>query len=112
MTKHPYDLSGGEQQLAAFAKVMAADPKILLLDEPTKGLDAAAKQNIIAILRRLKAEGVTVVIVTHDVEFASSCADRCARFWRKGGHNGDYTPIFRGKQLLHDSSLPHDKGIF
>lgn len=81
LDKHPYDLSGGEQQLAAFAKVMAADPKILLLDEPTKGLDAAAKQNIIAILRRLKAEGVTVVIVTHDVEFASSCADRCALFF-------------------------------
>ena len=60
---------------------MAADPKILLLDEPTKGLDTAAKQNIIAILRRLKAEGVTVVIVTHDVEFASSCADRCALFF-------------------------------
>ena len=53
LDKHPYDLSGGEQQLAALAKVLAARPKLLLLDEPTKGLDAAAKLNIIKILRRI-----------------------------------------------------------
>lgn len=79
--KHPYDLSGGEQQLAALAKVLAAKPKLLLLDEPTKGLDAAAKLNIIGILRSLRDSGVTVVTVTHDVEFAALCADRCAMFF-------------------------------
>lgn len=78
---HPYDLSGGEQQLTALAKVLAAKPKLLLLDEPTKGLDAAAKLNIIEILRKLKDKGVTVVIVTHDVEFAAVCGDRCAMFF-------------------------------
>ena len=51
MDKHPYDLSGGEQQLTALAKVLASKPKLLLLDEPTKGLDAAAKLNIIGVLR-------------------------------------------------------------
>lgn len=78
---HPYDLSGGEQQLAALAKVLAQKPKLLLLDEPTKGLDAAAKQGIIKVLRSLRDSGVTVVTVTHDVEFAAGCADRCAMFF-------------------------------
>ena len=81
LDKHPYDLSGGQQQLAALAKVLAAKPKILLLDEPTKGLDAASKLNIINILRSLKERGVTVVTVTHDVEFSALCADRCAMFF-------------------------------
>ncbi len=80
--KHPYDLSGGEQQLVALAKVLATKPKLLLMDEPTKGLDAVKKQKMIAILKQLQAEGVTLVIVTHDVEFAALCADRCALFFR------------------------------
>ena len=78
---HPYDLSGGEQQLCALAKVLLTKPRILLLDEPTKGIDAAAKQNIIGIMRKLADNGVTVLIVTHDVEFAAECADRCALFF-------------------------------
>lgn len=80
--KHPYDLSGGEQQLVALAKVLATKPKLLLMDEPTKGLDANKKSDMIAILKQLKADGVTVVIVTHDVEFTAMCADRCALFFR------------------------------
>ncbi len=80
--KHPYDLSGGEQQLVALAKVLATKPKLLLMDEPTKGLDANKKTDMIAILKQLKANGVTVVIVTHDVEFTAMCADRCALFFR------------------------------
>ena len=80
--KHPYDCSGGEQQLVALAKVLATKPEVLLMDEPTKGLDAGKKRDIAEILRKLKASGVTVVIVTHDVEFAASAADRCAMFFR------------------------------
>ncbi len=79
---HPYDLSGGEQQLAALAKVLALKPKLLLLDEPTKGLDAAAKRTIRELLRTLTERGITIVAVTHDVEFAAECADRCALFFR------------------------------
>ena len=81
LDKHPYDLSGGEQQLTALAKVLAAKPRLLLLDEPTKGLDAAAKEKMMTVLRALRDSGVTVVTVTHDVEFAAMCADRCAMFF-------------------------------
>lgn len=79
--KHPYDLSGGEQQKCALAKMLLTEPEILLLDEPTKGLDAFSKQNLHDILQKLKTEGLTVVMVTHDVEFAAVNADRCALFF-------------------------------
>lgn len=79
---HPYDLSGGEQQLVALAKVLASRPRLLLLDEPTKGIDAHSQRHVLDILQRLKADGVTVLIMTHDVEFAAKCADRCALFFR------------------------------
>ena len=82
MDRHPYDLSGGEQQLVALAKVLASRPKILLLDEPTKGVDSHAQTAVLEVLQRLKAEGITVLLVTHDVEFAARCADRCALFFR------------------------------
>ncbi len=81
LEKHPHDLSGGEQQLLALAKVLAANPHLLLLDEPTKGLDAAAKQKISGVLHDLKEKKVTVVSVTHDVEFAAMSSDRCAMFF-------------------------------
>ncbi len=82
MDKHPYDLSGGEQQLLALAKVLATEPRLLLLDEPTKGIDAAAKARLIGVLKALKQQGMTLVIVTHDVEFAAECADRCCFVFR------------------------------
>ena len=82
MDRHPYDLSGGEQQMVALAKVLASRPKILLLDEPTKGVDSHAQGAVLEVLRRLKAERITILIVTHDVEFAARCADRCALFFR------------------------------
>lgn len=78
LSRHPYDLSGGEGQRAALAKILLTEPKILLLDEPTKGIDAFAKQTLMAILRRLSEGGVTVLIVTHDTEFAAEISDRCA----------------------------------
>lgn len=78
LCRHPYDISGGEQQKCALAKVLLSEPKILLLDEPTKGIDAFAKKNLKKILFELKREGMTVIMVTHDVEFAAECADICA----------------------------------
>ncbi len=78
LDRHPYDLSGGEQQRCALAKILLTEPKILLLDEPTKGLDAAFKHELINILKTLKSEGITLIIVTHDLEFAAEAADRCA----------------------------------
>ncbi len=79
--RHPYDLSGGEQQRAALAKILLLHPKILLLDEPTKGLDAEYKQIFAQILDSLKAQGVAVVMVSHDVEFCAAHADRCGMFF-------------------------------
>ena len=78
LDRHPFDISGGEQQKSALAKVLLSEPKILLLDEPTKGIDAFAKSNLREILRKLKRDGMTIVLVTHDVEFAAETADRCA----------------------------------
>ena len=71
LDRHPYDLSGGEQQRAALAKVMLLEPDILLMDEPTKGLDAEFKQSFAAMVRSLLSGGVTVLMVSHDVEFLS-----------------------------------------
>ena len=81
LDNHPYDLSGGEQQRAALAKVLLLQPKIVLLDEPTKGLDAEYKQIFAAILRKLTEAGTAVVIVSHDVEFCAEYADRCSLFF-------------------------------
>jgi len=75
---HPYDLSGGEAQRAALAKVLLMNPEILLLDEPTKGMDAYFKEEFANILSGLKTNGVTIIIVSHDIEFCAEYADRCA----------------------------------
>lgn len=81
LEKHPYDLSGGEQQKCALAKMLLLEPKILLLDEPTKGLDAHSKKSLAQILLKLKSDGMTILAVTHDVEFAAEISDRCALFF-------------------------------
>lgn len=78
---HPFDLSGGEVQRAALAKVLLCEPRLLLLDEPTKGLDAFFKDKLAALLRSLTGRGTTVLMVSHDVEFCASYADRCALFF-------------------------------
>lgn len=76
--RHPYDLSGGEQQRAAIALSLLSDPAVLLLDEPTKGQDALCKEALAAILHRLTESGKTVVITTHDLDFAAENGDRAA----------------------------------
>lgn len=81
LTKHPYDLSGGEQQRLALAKVLLLEPKILILDEPTKGLDAHFKSVFAGILHGLLQEGVTIIMVSHDIEFCAKYAKRCALFF-------------------------------
>jgi len=81
LERHPYDLSGGEQQRAALAKVLLLDPEILLLDEPTKGLDAEFKQVFAEIVRQLLRRGVTILMVSHDIEFCARYAHRCAMFF-------------------------------
>jgi len=81
LDSHPYDLSGGEQQRAALAKVLLTDPKLLLLDEPTKGIDSFFKEKLAEILCKLKKQGVTIVMVSHDVEFCAKYADLVSMFF-------------------------------
>ena len=86
MNSHPYDLSGGEQQRLALAKILLLKPKILLLDEPTKGFDSHFKIQFAEILNDLKKDGITIIAVSHDIEFCAKYADRCAMFF-----DGDIT---------------------
>ncbi|MGE7931416.1 ABC transporter ATP-binding protein [Viridibacillus arvi] len=81
LDSHPYDLSGGEQQKVALAKVLLLNPKIILLDEPTKGIDAYSKEIFAEVLQALKKRRVAVVMVTHDIEFSAQYSDRCAMFF-------------------------------
>ena len=78
--RHPFDLSGGERQLVALCKALSTNPRLLILDEPSKGLDGNMKALFCDVLKGLKREGVTVLMISHDVEFAALCADRCALF--------------------------------
>lgn len=80
--RHPYDLSGGEQQKAALGKLLLSNPKVLLLDEPTKGIDACAKHHLAELLKELKKQGITILMVTHDIEFAAEVSDRCGMLFQ------------------------------
>ena len=75
---HPYDLSGGEQQRLAIAKLLSKNPDVLLMDEPTKGMDSHSKDALAKLLRELAYNGMAIVLVTHDTELAAACADTCA----------------------------------
>ena len=81
LSLHPYDLSGGEAQKVALAKMLLFEPKIIFLDEATKGLDVYYKEELARILIELKEEGKTIVLVTHDMEFASLVSDRVALYF-------------------------------
>ena len=81
MDAHPFDLPGGEQQRVALGKVLLTQPRLLLLDEPTKGLDAFFKIRFAEILQQLVQKGVTVVMVSHDVEFCAEYADYVSMFF-------------------------------
>ncbi len=105
LDRHPYDLSGGEQQRAALAKVLLLNPDVLLMDEPTKGLDAEFKQLFAEILQTLLRRGVTIVIVSHDVEFCARYARRCALFF--DGNivaEGTPRPFFSGNSFYTTSA--------
>lgn len=81
LDQHPYDISGGEQQRAALAKVLLIEPKILVLDEPTKGLDNYFKFKFGSILKDLTKQGVSIIMVSHDIEFCASYGDSCSMFF-------------------------------
>ena len=81
LSSHPYDLSGGEQQRVAIAKVLLMKPSILLLDGPTKGMDAHFKEKFGTLLRTMADDGICIIMVSHDVEFCARYSSRCALFF-------------------------------
>lgn len=112
LEKHPYDLSGGETEKVALAKVLLTSPKILLLDEPTKGLDGYYKSKIASIINDLKGEDVTVILVTHDQEFAAMVADRIGMLFN-GEIVGEDTPrnFFTNSKYYTTSAVKVARGI-
>lgn len=104
LTQHPYDLSGGEKQRTALAKILLKTPEILLLDEPTKGMDASFKEIFSDILKALKSKGITVLMVSHDIEFCAKNADRCGLVF-DGSVTADGTPCeFFSKMNFYTTS--------
>lgn len=113
LDSHPYDISGGEQQRAALAKILLLRPEILLLDEPTKGLDNLFKKKLAGVLRKLADSGVTVIMVSHDVEFCGKYTDRCAMFF-DGGISTTDTPrkFFAGNSFYTTAANRMSRHIF
>ena len=113
LSSHPFDLSGGEQEKVALAKVLLMQPKILLLDEATKGLDAYYKRTFGEILQKLQQKGITIILVTHDIEFASKYSTRVGMMF-----NGELiavnnrTDFFSKNDYYTTASCKLSKGIF
>ena len=97
---HPYDLSGGQMQLVALAKALSTNPRLLLLDEPTKGLDAYAKSVFAEVIKKLTEKGVTVIAVTHDTDLAADISDRIAMVFR-----GEITSVGTPKEFFSNNSF-------
>ena len=112
LDRHPFDISGGEQQRAALCKALLTKPEILLLDEPTKGMDGGFKREFREILFKFKAEGVTVVMVSHDVEFCAITADRCALLFNgKIATEGKPHNFFSGNTFYTTAASRMSKGV-
>lgn len=102
---HPYDLSGGQQQLLALMKLLLLKPNILLLDEPTNGIDASMKHTLGHILRQLIKQGLTVLCVSHDLEFCAEFADRCGLLFDGKIETVAETHHFFKNNLFYTTSL-------
>ena len=103
---HPLSLSGGEKQRLALASVVVMEPEILVLDEPTTGLDLLSIQGILEIVKELHKRNVTVLLITHDMELVSELSERVV-VMENGKVIGDGTPkeIFANDELLTRASL-------
>lgn len=96
--RHPYDLSGGEMQKAALVTLLLGRPRILFVDEPTKGIDPSAKQELATMLTEWNATGMTIVFATHDVEFAAQHAKRTAMLF-----DGQITACTSSKRFFREN---------
>ena len=104
LEQHPYDLSGGQMQLVAFIKILARNPKLILLDEPTKGLDAYYKEKIGDLLEKLSNK-VTVIIVSHDLEFCARYAKRIGMMFDGRIESIDKTAVFFSSNLFYTTIM-------
>ena len=113
LERHPYDLSGGEQQRLALAKVLLLRPKILLMDEPTKGMDAEYKEELGSILKKLQSHGMTIFMISHDVEFVAEYADTTGLFFEgnvvTSKKTGDF---FAGNNFYTTAANRMARGLF
>ena len=113
LDRHPFDVSGGEAQRIALADVLLTRPRLLLLDEPTKGMDASFKQRFAATLRQLITdERITVVMVSHDIEFCARHADRCCLFFNgQAVANAPARPFFAGMRYYTTAARRISRGL-
>lgn len=113
LARHPTDLSGGELQRATLACLLLQQPDILFIDEPTKGLDPISKQQLGTLLLELQKNGLTIFMVTHDIDFAVTYVDRCAILF-DGQIAAEGTPeqLFKGNYFyttaINRATMIHD----
>ncbi|MEU1971158.1 ATP-binding cassette domain-containing protein [Microbacterium sp. NPDC019599] len=110
--QHPLDLSSGERRCLALAVQLASSPRVLLVDEPTRGLDPRARQVVASALERLTEEGTAVLVATHDAEFAAAVADSILPL--RNGRLGDPVPAGAGpsaRPVLHNSARTDVAGV-
>ena len=113
LDRHPYDLSGGEQQRLALAKVLLVRPKILLMDEPTKGMDAEYKEELGGILKKLQSHGMTIFMISHDVEFVAEYADTTGLFFEGNIVTSKKTrDFFAGNNFYTTAANRMARGLF
>ena len=97
---NPYDISGGQQEKLAIAKVLLLKPEVLLLDEPTNGLDPYFKKTLGKLLRKLNSDGMTIIIVSHDLEFVDKYTDDCIMlFDRRVAAQGNTKEFLKGNMF-------------
>ena len=113
LNRHPYDLSGGEQQRLALGKMLLLRPKILLMDEPTKGMDAEYKEELGSILKKLQSHGMTIFMISHDVEFVAEYADTTGLFFEGNVVTSKKTrDFFAGNNFYTTAANRMARGLF
>lgn len=105
LESHPYDLSGGEMQKLALTKILLKNPKILLLDEPTKGLDNAFKKELSSTLKNLAQNGMSIVLVCHDLEFCAYTADKVSLLFNGSLAGTDFTRSFFAQNSFYTTPV-------
>ena len=105
LKNHPYDLSGGEQQIVALSKILMLEPEVVLLDEPTKGLDSFFKYKLGSVIKKLKKDGVTIIIVSHDLDFCAEYSDMCSMFFNGSIVSTDTPDKFFSNNSFYTTSL-------